>query len=240
MQQSFRSLIVGTMMMALAAAATAADPKDEDWIPLFNGKDLNAWQVHGKVNPKQFKLINGQGVGDRTFRYVGIDKIGPDSRHTTLWEVDKGVLVGSRAMSYLFTKKADFEDFHLRIEAKVNNNGDSGVFLRATFAGGTPKGYEAQINAGGAIQTGSLSPIGSLAKHKSKLVAKSGGHLPHEIFTQEVIAEGPRIRILINGKETVNFTDPDHTYKKGCLALQVGDSGTVATFHKIEWKPIKK
>ena len=58
--------------------------------------------------------------------------------------------------------------------------------------------------------------------------------------TQEVIADGPHIRILVNGKQTIDWTDPNNTYSKGHFALQGHDPGTVVTFKKIEYKPIKK
>ena len=152
MQQSFHSkmvVVAALTLLASAAAAPADDPKtDADgWIPLFTGKDLNAWQVHGKTNPKEFRTINGHGVGRGIHSYVSFDKLGPNSKRTVLWEVMNGTLIGSRGQSHLFTKKADFDDFHLRTEAKINNFGNSGVFVRAPFSGGVPKGYEARINA---------------------------------------------------------------------------------------------
>jgi hypothetical protein len=65
-------------------------------------------------------------------------------------------------------------------------------------------------------------------------------HKPDEFFVQEVIAQGNRIQIFVNGKKTVDFTDPNNTYKKGSFALQGHDPGTVVTFKKVEWKPVKK
>jgi hypothetical protein len=247
MQQSFRSktvVVAALTLLASAAAAPADDPKPDanGWIPLFTGKDLDDWQVHEKTNPKEFRIINGNGVGRSIQSYVGFDKLGANSKRTILWEVINGTLIGSRGKSHLFTKKADFEDFHLRIEAKINNFGNSGVFIRAPFSGGVPKGYEAQINASHAepYRTGGLNPAGPLAKYRTKIGVKTAPHLPQEFFILEVIALGPRIRVLVNGKQTADFTDPDNTYKKGCIALQCYDAGTVATFKKIEWKPIPK
>lgn len=38
-------------------------------------------------------------------------------------------------------------------------------------------------------------------------------------MTQHVIANGDHLRILVNGIETANFVDWDHTFEDGYLAL---------------------
>src|SRR5262249_39023202 len=65
------------------------------------------------------------------------------------WRVENNAIVGDRTFSYLFTDRDDFRDFHLRLEAKINRDGDSGVFFRTPFGRGIPAlpGYEAQIMA---------------------------------------------------------------------------------------------
>src|SRR5262249_15831268 len=61
---------------------------------------------------------------------------------------------------------------------------------------------------------------------------------PDEWFTQEVIAEGNHIRILLNGKQVVDYVDAKNTYTSGHLALQHhrqnGGRDTVIQFRKIE------
>ena len=57
---------------------------------------------------------------------------------------------------------------------------------------------------------------------------------------EEVIADGNHIQIFVNGKKTVDFVDENNTYKKGHFALQGHDPGSVMTFKKVEYKPIKK
>ena len=42
---------------------------------------------------------------------------------------------------------------------------------------------------------------------------------PNEWFTQEVIARGNHIVIMVNGKMTVDFVDEKSTHTKGHLAL---------------------
>ena len=127
----------------------------------------------------------------------------------------------------------------------INDKGNSGQYFRAKFEGGFPPGYEVQINAtgGDAIKTGSLYPDGrtKLKDHKKEIcVMNTAAHKPGEFFTQEVTAVGNKITIKVNGKVTVEFTDPDSTYLKGHFALQGHDPGTVVTFKKVEYKPLTK
>ena len=58
------------------------------------------------------------------------------------------------------------------------------------------------------------------------------------ITKEEVIAEGPRIRILVNGKQTIDFTDPNKTYTKGHFALQGHDPGSEVHYKNIKVKPL--
>src|SRR5258707_1112859 len=50
------------------------------------------------------------------------------------WKVEGGVLVGSNIASYLYSDRGDYENFHLRVEVKLNRDGDSGIFFRAPFS----------------------------------------------------------------------------------------------------------
>jgi hypothetical protein len=124
------------------------------------------------------------------------------------WSVVDGCIVGKGAKtSHLFSEKGDYTDFHYKIVAKISDKGNSGQYFRAEFMGGYPNGYEAQINStfpSDPQRTGSLY---SLAPIKEKL------HEPDAWFTQEVIAQGNRIKILVNGKQVVDFVD-EGTKKK--------------------------
>ena len=76
------------------------------------------------------------------------------------------MLIGSGpATSHLYTERDDYKDFHLRVEARINDGGNSGVFFRTPFSP-TPKwpsGYEAQINSthSDVHKTGSLFTRGT-------------------------------------------------------------------------------
>jgi Domain of Unknown Function (DUF1080) len=213
---------------AQSGAITAQEKKvdDKDWVQLFNGKDLSGWKAH------------------------------PES--PGVWEVKDGAIVGSGTKaSHLFTERGDYENFHYRLEAKVSDKGNSGQYFRAKFAKGYPPGYEAQINSthSDSIRTGSLYPSflppkmpkEERAKILEKIIVKEQLVKPDEWFTQEVIADGNHIQIIVNGKKTVDFVDEGKAFTKGHLAIQGHDAykdkegkvyPTIITVRKAEVKEL--
>ena len=234
-----------TIALALAGPSSrlAAEDKkaEEGWVPLFNGKDLTGWKI---PNPPsgQFKDVKEVKNDDgKVTAFVGVQK---DDKEVTLWQVKDGTIVGGGPASHLFTE-TEAENFHYRVEAKINDKGNSGQYFRTKFEGGFPPGYEAQINATHTdkIRTGSLYPDGrtKLGEFRKDIcVMDTAAHKADEFFVQEVIAKGNHIQILVNGKKTVDFMDPNMTHTKGHFALQGHDPGTVVTFKTIEYKPLTK
>ena len=147
------------------------------------------------------------------------------------WEVKDGVLVGSGQKGHLFSERGDYENFVYRVEAKINDHGNSGQYFRTQVGPSFPSGYEAQINSThrDPVKTGSLYNFVAV---KDMLVK------PDEWFTQEVTAVGNHIIIKVNGKTTVDFVDKKNTHTKGHFALQQHDPGTVVMFRKIEVKEL--
>jgi uncharacterized protein (TIGR03067 family) len=156
------------------------------------------------------------------------------------WRVEQGMLVGhAKKASHLFSERGDYENFHLRVEAKITGGGDSGVVFRSDY-GFNPKnqqhlGYEANISFSNEFNTGSLwgadwPPVGP----------KDNPIGPDTWFTMEVIAIGNHIVIKVDGKTTVDFVDVNSRFRRGHLALQAWALKTVVYFRKIEIKELPK
>jgi hypothetical protein len=154
------------------------------------------------------------------------------------WEVQDGILIGSGEAGHLFSERGDYANFRYRVEAMINDNGNSGQYFRTQYGPSFPKGYEAQINAthSDKIRTGSLYPAFRKLSddEKKKILVFEALHKPDEWFRQEVIADGNHIIIKVNGKTTVDFVDEKNTFTKGHFALQQHDPKTVVKFRKIE------
>src|SRR5439155_3602708 len=134
------------------------------------------------------QLFNGKDLS-------GWKTVGADPSN---WQVTKdGLLQGSGPVGHLFSDRNDYQNFHFRVEARINDGGNSGEYFRAQPGDPFPHGYEAQINSThfNPAKTGSLF---GLADVKEVLVK------PDEWFTQEVIAVGKHIVIKVNGKVVVD------------------------------------
>ena len=198
--------VVPVILGLATLAPTRAEDKKEKWVQLFNGKDLTGWKVYPK------------GTGK--------------------WKVEGGAIVGTGNASHLFSERGDYKNFRFRVEAKINDKGNSGQYVRTKFEAGFPTGFEAQINAthGDRVKTGSLYPDGrqkDMRDVKSNIVLKAA-HEPDEWFTQEVICVGPKVTILVNGKKSIEWTDPKYRFKQGHFAIQQHDPGSVVHVRKVE------
>lgn len=239
-----RTILVAAFagIIGLAPASRAEEKKTEEgWIQLFNGKDFTGWKMPDPPSGQFKGMKEVKNDAGKVIAFVGVQK---DDKEVTLWQIKDGMIVGGGPASHIFTD-VEADDFKYRVEAKINDKGNSGQYFRTKFGPGFPQGYEAQINAthGDQIRTGSLYP--SFAKvseedRKKILVLKDAPHKADEFFTQEVVAEGGHIQIFVNGKQTVDFTQEKPTFTKGHFALQGHDPGSVMTFKKVEYKPLKK
>jgi hypothetical protein len=232
------ALLAGLATLPLIFAPADADTDTEKWTPLFNGKDLTGWKMYSNPNPGDIAEIVKKETDGKVVAYYGKLKRGPKKgEEVPLWRVEDGVLIGSGPHSHLFSERGDYQNFRYRVEAMINDHGNSGQYFRVQFGPDFPKGYEAQINSTHAdpIRGGSLYPsFGPPKEDRDKIIIKERLYQPDEWFTQEVIAIGNHIVIKVNGKTTVDYVDPKSTYKKGHLALQGHDPGTVVKFRKVE------
>jgi Domain of Unknown Function (DUF1080) len=163
----------------------------------------------------------------------------PDSK--AKWEVVDGTLVGSGPSGHLFSERGNYTNFHFRIEAKINDKGNSGQYFRATYTRGFPPGYEAQINAtsGDPIRTGSLYPDNGASDGERKLmIVRDQLVKPDEWFAQDVIAVGNHIVIKLNGRTTVDFVDHRRLHASGHFAFQQHNDGSVITIRRAEVKEL--
>jgi formylglycine-generating enzyme required for sulfatase activity/serine/threonine protein kinase len=155
----------------------------------------------------------------------------PNTDQARNWRVENGILIGSGAAdSYLSSERGNFTDFHLRVEARINSGGNSGVFARTQ---GGADGYEAGIlfDEAHPIKTGALwAPGGTLA---TAAVSPAG---PNEWFTLEFIAVDNHLVVKVNGQTTAEYVDPGRRYRTGHIALQRYDAQTIVEFRKIEIK----
>jgi serine/threonine protein kinase len=186
----------------------ASPPPSDGFVQLFNGKELTGWK--------------------------------PLPEEPGHWEVKDGILVGSQRRGVLLSERGDFADFHLRVQVKINLGGDSGILFRAGSKLPQGGGYEAEIhkNRAYARNTGTIEAIQAGPPIVLGLTADDSLTKPDEWFEMEVIAEGGRFTMKINGQEAATCSVPTNPHAAGHIGLQVWNPNTVVQFRKIEIKEL--
>jgi serine/threonine protein kinase len=149
------------------------------------------------------------------------------------WTVVGNTLVGRGAdgPANLFTKQADFADFELWAEVKIEG-GYGGLCFRArpTKEPGPVLGYKAQITARkkDEIPTGTLS-LGGVPKSVPTLPRDLGDRF----FVIHIRAVGSRITVHIDEHQAAGYDHPDTDPASGAIAFQLLDEGTVIRVRQI-------
>lgn len=210
-----RLAFVLALVLIAPTRADDAKPDNDGFVPLFNGKDLTGWKTH------------------------------PDDKDCQ-WEVKDGAITASGTKpGHLFSERGDYADFIYRVEARINDGGNSGQYFRAPFVKSFPTYYEAQINAthSDPIRTGSLYPHFNRKltdEQKKQILVFKAPHKPDEWFTQEITAIGNHIVIKVNGQTTVDFVDESNKSMKGHFAFQFHDPTCKIQIRKVEVKELPK
>ena len=193
--------------------------------PLFDGKTLTGWDG----DPKVWRVENGEIVG--------------------------GSMAGNPRNEFLTTKRS-FYNFRLTLEYKlVGTEGfvNGGVQFRSLRATNPPNemiGYQADIGYG---HTGSLYDESRRKKFLARAGSGFGGigikdeseiadlEKKGEWNKYEIRAEGPRITIRLNGKQTLDYTETDPSIDDayGLIGLQIhGNCKAEIRFRNVVLDPL--
>jgi hypothetical protein len=159
------------------------------------------------------------------------------------WQVVEGEIVCHGPRSHLFYVGDDpaappqFKNFHFKAEVLTKPNANSGIYFHTGYqdSGWPAQGHEAQVNntAGDPVRTGSLYNV------VKNLEAPANDN---EWFTEEVIVEGNRILIKVNGKTIVDHMEntaavqDGRKLSSGTFALQAHDPGSEVHYRNIRVK----
>jgi hypothetical protein len=217
-----KRLVAVSIFLAISLSARAEEKKDDGFVPLFNGKDLTGWEVK---NDKSEKVDNKD-----------------------VWTVVDGVLKAKAGTGWLGTTKM-YGDFILRLEWRVPENGNSGVYLRVpegkldklpTFIG-----MEIQIlDDDGPQYKGKLKEwqySGSLygVNPASKRVYKGA----NQWNSFEISCIGDKVTVIFNGEKVVESDmskEPElmKRPRKGYIGLQ--NHATPVEFRNIRIKVLDR
>lgn len=155
-----------------------------------------------------------------------------------VWKIEDGVLIcRGTPLGYLYTKE-DYDNFHLKVQwrwAPDKGPGKGGVLIRMTGAHKIwPKSLEAQINANDAGDFWGLDGYGFSGDEarRQTLTHDTFGALTHlkktralehpsgQWNTYEIIAQGDKVTLTINGEQVNQATGCSTTPGKICLTSE--------------------
>ena len=143
-----------------------------------------------------------------------------------VWRVEDGVIVGKQdgdaSRSGVLDTNEQFLDFELTLEFNLAEHGkyNSGVYLRNEPNTQKQTGYQINIGRGVIGEfCGGVYKDGWRAKGDEQDAIRK----PNEWNSMRILARGAHIEVDLNGKNVVNFTDPNATkelLQKGVISLQ--------------------
>ena len=207
-------LILSTLLLALSTVATAAEKP----VSLFNGKDFTGWE----------------GDTEKT------------------WRIEDGCIVGGSLEQlvprneFLCTTKS-YENFELKVKFKLVGDkakANAGVQFRTKRIPNHHEvsGYQADVGQRywGALYDESRRKK-VLAQPDKDVIEKL---VKYDDWNEYVIrCEGPHIRLWLNGKLTVDYTEKDEKIERsGIIGLQIHGGAKAKVYYKditIEELPAK-
>jgi hypothetical protein len=160
-------------------------------------------------------------------------------------KVEDGMIVvdGPRAHLFYVGDLAPFKNFHFITEVKTTPGSNSGLYFHTRYqAEGWPKyGHECQVNVTHTDpkRTSSLYGVVNIPDPPVK---------DNEWYTQEIVVEGHRVRLILNGQTMVDYTEPadkpaeseqfERRLGEGTFAIQAHDPDSKVYFRNMRVKKL--
>ncbi len=202
------------------ANVAGVKPDDGEFTALFNGKDLSGW-VYGRRG-------------------------GGENRTGRGYQVENGILVATKEDGGSLYTEQEYADFALRFEFRLTENANNGIGLRAPLDGDAAyAGIEIQVLDDSGSQYRNLRPAQYHGSIYDVVPAKRGFQKPvGEWNSEEIIARGRRITVILNGTTIVDadlddITDEAVSKKHPGLVNAKGHIGLLGHGTRVEFRNIR-
>jgi len=149
------------------------------------------------------------------------------------WRAEDDAIVADKGKGGFLVSKNSYKDFQIRAEFWADHTTNSGVFLRCTDPNKVTatSAYEVNIydqrpepsyGTGAIVNVAKVSPM-----------PKAGG----KWNTYEITAKGSQLTVVLNGVQTVDVQNSQHT--QGPFALQFGNRANDAPGGAIKWRKVQ-
>jgi hypothetical protein len=143
------------------------------------------------------------------------------------FKVEDGAIVVNGKVAHLFydgtAGNHDFKNFELKLDIMTMPGSNSGVYIHTQYQESSwpKKGYEVQVNnsQGDWRRTGGLYAIQDIKEPPAK---------DNEWFTMHIVVKGKNIKISVNDKQLVDYTEPENAVRDKGMEGRLLSSGTIA------------
>jgi hypothetical protein len=150
------------------------------------------------------------------------------------WDMKDGILTADKLdgkdIAYLVSK-TPYKDFQIYAEFWVDDEANSGIFIRCENAGAVNGKSCYEVNIFDKRPDPSYGTGGIPNVAKVDPMPKAGG----KWNTYEITAQGPHLLVVLNGQKTVDMQDSTHL-NAGPIALQYGSG--IVKFRKVKIKAL--
>lgn len=208
----FMKLLPLLSLILLPFGALAAE---NDFVSLFNGKDLDGWKASDK--PGTFSVEGGRLIvhGERSHLFYD----GPVENH-------------------------DFKNFHLRVELMTRPGANSGVYFHTQFqeTGWPSKGFETQVN-NTHKDPKKTAGLYNISDNFTAPAEDSHWFVMEIIVEDKHIVTKVDGKVIVDFTEPTPPTPPEKNPERlishGTFAIQGHDPASIVEYRKIEVKVLK-
>jgi hypothetical protein len=160
------------------------------------------------------------------------------------WKAADGMLVcdGPRCHLFYVGDLAPLKNFHFKGEVKTTPGSNAGIYFHTEYqeTDWPKKGFECQVNVShkDPKKTSSLYGVVNV---------DDPGVKDNQWYTQEIIVKDNHIKLIVNGKTLVDYTEPEDQQPaggferligEGTFALQAHDPESKVYFRNLRVKPL--
>jgi hypothetical protein len=204
----YASAVLASLIL-LASHTQAQVPSKNDWVALFNGRDLSGWKNNGD---EKWIAENGTILCESAANKYGYLTTEKTYRDFNLQLHFKGESAGNSGVF-----------FHARILGIDPKHGPD------------IEGMQAEVDPNVGKHTGGLYESGGRGWVAMPTPEGEQALKPGEWNTLEISVLGNHIVTRLNGVQIVDYTDPAPKFTDGVIGLQIHTGGGV----RVRWKDIE-
>jgi hypothetical protein len=149
------------------------------------------------------------------------------------WRITEGVIHADQGTPGLLLTTAEFSDYELRSDFRLEKGGNSGIFLRSMFVPKDPTTDCYELNMCDSHPTFPTGSLVGLAKPDKVISGEEAWHTYH------VIAVGSQIDVELDGKKILSYHDSRPTARRrGFIGLQKNEGK--AEYRNVYLKPLSE